>query len=68
MKTETRIGRTMSVSEAVRLFPATTAVFSSFGIDACCGGAATIADAAVRNGAEVGELLEVLHWVVEADR
>jgi regulator of cell morphogenesis and NO signaling len=44
----------LSVNEIIRLHPATVAVFNRFGIDACCGGAATLAVAAERDGADPG--------------
>lgn len=42
----------MSVNETIRRFPATVEVFNRYGIDACCGGAAPVAEAAVRDGAD----------------
>ena len=42
----------MSVNETIRRFPATVEVFNRHGIDACCGGAAPVAEAAVRDGAD----------------
>jgi iron-sulfur cluster repair protein YtfE (RIC family) len=50
----------MTVNEAIRRFPATVAVFNAFGIDACCGGAAPLAEAAVRDGADPNALLEAV--------
>jgi regulator of cell morphogenesis and NO signaling len=42
----------ISVNEAIRLVPATVEVFNRYGIDACCGGAAPVLEAAVRDGAD----------------
>lgn len=54
----------MSVNEAIRRFPATVEVFNRYGIDACCGGAAPVAEAAVRDGADAAavqaDLLRVI--------
>jgi regulator of cell morphogenesis and NO signaling len=54
----------MTVNEAIRRYPQTIAVFNRFGIDACCGGARPIVEAAARDGADpvalVRELLRVL--------
>ena len=47
----------LTVNEAIRLYPATVAVFNAFGIDACCGGAAPLAQAAARDGADPEALL-----------
>jgi regulator of cell morphogenesis and NO signaling len=51
---------TMTLNEAIRLHPETVAVFNEFRLDACCGGAATIAEAAARHGAPLDELLRAL--------
>jgi iron-sulfur cluster repair protein YtfE (RIC family) len=50
----------MSVNAVIQAFPATVAVFNEFGIDACCGGAAPIREAAIRDGANPDMLLEAL--------
>lgn len=54
----------MTVNETIRRFPATVEIFNRYGIDACCGGAASVAEAAVRDGADPvklqGELLSVI--------
>jgi iron-sulfur cluster repair protein YtfE (RIC family) len=50
----------MSVNEAVRLYPATVAVFARAGIDACCGGSLPIEEAATRHGIELRALLAAL--------
>lgn len=42
----------MTVNDAIRRFPAAVEVFNRHGIDACCGGAAPVAEAAVRDGAD----------------
>jgi len=58
------IPATLTVNEAIRRFPATVAVFNDFGIDACCGGAVSIAEAAERDGVDAATLLEALERVV----
>ncbi|HEX7049530.1 MAG TPA: DUF542 domain-containing protein [Longimicrobiales bacterium] len=55
----------MTVNEAIGRFPATVAVFNRFGIDACCGGAVPIADAARRDGADPDRLAEALEAAIE---
>lgn len=55
----------LTVNEAIRRFPATVAVFNDFGIDACCGGAASLADAAERDGADPRALLAAVRAAAE---
>lgn len=62
------IPSTMSVNKAIRLFPDTLAIFRRFGIDACCGGDATIAQAADRDGADATALLGALNRAAEEER
>jgi len=57
----------LTVNEAIRRFPSTVAVFNAFGIDACCGGAAPLAEAAVRDGADPVELLDAVRAAARAD-
>jgi len=54
----------MSVNETIRRFPATVAVFNRYGIDACCGGAAPVAEAAVRDGADPAAVEADLEQVI----
>jgi iron-sulfur cluster repair protein YtfE (RIC family) len=56
----------LTVNEAIRRVPATVAVFNDFGIDACCGGAAPLAEAAMRDGADPVALLDALRAVAAA--
>ncbi len=49
------------VNEAISRDPRSIAVFNRFGIDACCGGGASIADAAARDDADVAVLLAALN-------
>lgn len=58
------IGTERMVNEVIRTHPATVAVFNRFGIDACCGGAASIGEAAVRDGADPDALLAAVNEVV----
>ena len=50
----------MTVNDVLRKFPETVSVFNNFGIDACCGGAASLEEAARRDGADLGALLDAL--------
>lgn len=62
-----RVPESMPVNEAIRLFPDTVGVFNDFGIDACCGGASPISEAAARDGADLAALLAALAAVVEGE-
>ena len=55
----------MSVNETIRRFPATVEIFNRYGIDACCGGAAPVEEAAIRDGADPVALQAELLRVVE---
>ncbi len=50
----------LTVNEAIRLWPSTVIVFNDFGIDACCGGAISIRQAAVRDGADPEQMVAAL--------
>lgn len=65
MYAQSLIPPTMSVSRAIRLFPATVTVFSAFGINACCGGDASIEEAARREGADAVALVGALNRAAE---
>lgn len=57
---------TMTVNAAIERYPATVAVFNRHGIDACCGGAAPVEEAARRDGADVAVLRRELLHAIEA--
>lgn len=63
--TEGMISPEMTVNEVIRLYPTTVAVFNAFGVDACCGGAASLEEAAERDGVDVSELLAALREAAE---
>jgi regulator of cell morphogenesis and NO signaling len=53
---------TWTVNEVLREHPGTIGAFNAFGVDACCGGAATLRDAA----RAAGVLPETLLFAVES--
>ena len=59
-----RIDPDASVNEVLCAHPEAAAVFNAFGVDACCGGAAALADAAREAGLEPTVLLEALEGAV----
>jgi regulator of cell morphogenesis and NO signaling len=50
----------ITVNEMLRLYPGTVSVLNAFGIDACCGGAASLDEAARRDGVDLNALLSAL--------
>jgi iron-sulfur cluster repair protein YtfE (RIC family) len=50
----------MSVNAVIQRYPETVAVFNEHGIDACCGGAERVREAAIRDGASPDALLGAL--------
>ena len=63
MPLDSAIDPTLTVRETMALHPATRAVFTSFGVDTCCGSGVPIADAARRDGADADTLLDALREV-----
>ena len=58
------IDPTATVNEILVTFPSTVSVFNQFGIDACCGGAASLSEAARRDGADADRLIEALDAII----
>ncbi|MEX2572090.1 MAG: DUF542 domain-containing protein [Gemmatimonadota bacterium] len=56
----------VSVNQVIREHPGTVEVFNRFGIDSCCGGAAGMRDAALRDGADPEALLAAVRSAIEA--
>lgn len=48
------------VNDVIRCHPASVSVFNYFGVDACCGGAATIAEAAEHAFVDAEALIDAL--------
>ena len=53
-----------SVNDVLTQYPEAVSVFNAFGIDACCGGAASLREAARRDGVDLAELLAALETAV----
>ena len=49
-----------TVNDVIALHPRTIAVFNALGIDACCGGAASLGEAAARDGVDLATLLQAI--------
>ena len=52
------------VNDVLRRYPAAVGVFNAFGIDACCGGASSLAEAAQRDSADLESLLAALRRAI----
>jgi len=57
----------MRINEVVRLHPETVSVFHRYGMDACCGGAKTIEEAAAAHGLDLAEVLDALNGIAGRD-
>jgi regulator of cell morphogenesis and NO signaling len=53
---ERTIDADWTVNTTIQRFPSTIAVFNQYGVDACCGGAATLREAALEAGIGVDQL------------
>lgn len=56
-----------TVNAIIARYPATVSVFNTFGIDACCGGDASVEEAARRDGVNVQLLVEKLQAFMTRD-
>ena len=57
-----------TVNEILEHHPATVSVFNRLGIDACCGGNASLDEAARRDGADVDALIAALETIIDGTR
>jgi regulator of cell morphogenesis and NO signaling len=57
-----------TVNEILAQHPATVSTFNTFGIDACCGGNASLDEAARRDGADLAALIAALDAVIDRGR
>jgi iron-sulfur cluster repair protein YtfE (RIC family) len=58
------IDASWTVNEVIRIFPETVTVFNAFGVDSCCGGDASLEEAALDAGADRSELISALRTAV----
>lgn len=59
-----RIDPAWSINDVLLKYPATITVFNAYGVDACCGGAQSVADAAAQDGIDLAALLAALEGAV----
>lgn len=62
------ITASMSLNEVIARYPVTLPVFAAAGMDACCGGALSIEEAARRHGCDGGVLLADLERAARGGR
>lgn len=55
-----RIDPAATVNEILLSCPSAVSVFNEFGIDACCGGDASLTEAARRDGVELESVIDAL--------
>jgi regulator of cell morphogenesis and NO signaling len=60
MTNESIITPDLRINEVIRMIPSTVETFHELGLDACCGGDRTIAEAALAHGLSVQLVLEAL--------
>ena len=58
--TEQRLNPDLTINELLLQYPTAVTVLNAYGIDTCCGGDDSIAEAAACNGIDLDELLAVL--------
>ena len=63
---DTIIDADWSVNATIQRFPSTVAVFNEYGVDACCGGAATLREAALEAGVALDQLITALESAAAA--
>jgi regulator of cell morphogenesis and NO signaling len=56
-----------SVNATINRFPESIAVFKSFGVDACCGGASSLTDAARKADIGIDDLMVALEEAIPRD-
>jgi iron-sulfur cluster repair protein YtfE (RIC family) len=60
VKTVSTISPEQTINEVVRTHPRTLPVLNAHGLDTCCGGPLSLAEAARRHGLDLGDLLAAL--------
>jgi regulator of cell morphogenesis and NO signaling len=68
MSQTNQLNRSMTVNEIIARHPKTMPVFNELGVDTCCGGGASIDEAARRDGLDAESILTALQKAVETDR
>ena len=56
-----KVTKDIVVNDCIKMYPKTIGVFTTFKIDSCCGGAVSIEAAALRDGANLEDILKALN-------
>ena len=56
-----KITQDMTINDVIKAYPATLPVFNTFGVDSCCGGARSLAQAATEAGKDLDAFLKALN-------
>jgi len=67
MSIQEYVSADMRINEVVRVHPETVSIFHRYGMDACCGGAKTIEEAAAAHRLDLAEVLEALNGIAGRD-
>jgi len=59
--------QTTTVNEIIEKHPTTVAAFNALGVDACCGGDASLTEAAKRDGVDLDALIAALDALITRD-
>ena len=57
---EQRIDQDLTINEVLLKYPSAVSVLNAYGIDTCCGGGDSVAEAAACDGIDLDELLSAL--------
>jgi regulator of cell morphogenesis and NO signaling len=68
MSSDATITPERRIREVLREHPKTVRVFHQLGLDACCGGGRTLADASAAHGLDLEMVLSALRAQIMADR
>lgn len=55
----------MTINDVIKQYSSTLGVFNDFGIDSCCGGTRTLAQAASEKGTDLEAFLKALNEAAE---
>ena len=63
-----QLDRSMTINEIIARYPQTMLVFNELGMDTCCGGGASVEEAATRDGLDADSVITALNNAIETGR